>query len=389
MNKRTILLPLLLLALIAFPPCALAEAPAAAEFAGGSIAYEDALMQYQSVQRSYVDLGIEEDPAILAQQVLEAMVEDAVLRQKAGDLGLLTPDEAAQAALKADAEAAHEALISYYIDFCAAEGMTADEARAATEAYLADEGQSVQDLLDARLADWWRSALYEYICGDIAVTEADIQDYYASLASTQQLQFAEDPTYFDYLYMNDDLIAYRPDHMRYIKHIIIGFDETMALTYESLVGEGRLADADPEALDALYSGLDDRVAAVLELLMQGEDFDALMRTHGDDENMLYEPWSTDGYIVREGSLLFVPEFTEAAFALQNIGDISDPVRTAGGIHFILYAGDVPAGPVPLEEIHDAVAAEALNRMTSDAYDAQVAAWVAEASPVYHPEYLLQ
>ena len=123
--------------------------------------------------------------------------------------------------------------------------------------------------------------------------------------------------------------------------------------------------------------------------MQGEDFDALMRTHGDDENMRYEPYSTDGYIVREGSALFVPEFTEAAFSLQNIGDVSDPVRTAGGVHFILYAGDVPAGPVSPEEIWDALAVEAQNRMADEAYDAQVAAWVAEAAPVYHPEYLLQ
>ena len=389
MKAKHMLLPLLLAALLALSPCALAEAPAAAEFEGGEIAYADALAQYQSVQRSYADLGIEEDPAILAQQVLEGMVEDAVLQGKAGELGLLTPDAAALAALQADAEATHEALISYYIDFCASEGMTEGEARAATEAYLAEEGQSVQDLLDARLADWWRSALYEYICGDVAATEADIQAYYDALAQTQQLQFAEDPTYFDYLYMNDDLIAYRPEGMRYIKHIIIGFDEAMALTYESLVGEGRLSDADPEAVDALYAQLDDRVVEVLELLMQGEDFDALMRTHGDDENMRYEPYSTDGYIVREGSALFVPEFTEAAFSLQNIGDVSDPVRTAGGVHFILYAGDVPAGPVPPEEIWDALAVEAQNRMADEAYDAQVAAWVAEAAPVYHPEYLLQ
>ena len=389
MKAKHMLLPLLLAALLALSPSALAEAPAAAEFEGGIIAYADALAQYQSVQRSYADLGIEEDPAILAQQVLEGMVEDAVLQGKAGELGLLTPDAAALAALQADAEATHEALISYYIDFCASEGMTEGEARAATEAYLSEEGQSVQDLLDARLADWWRSALYEYICGDVAATEADIQAYYDALAQTQQLQFAEDPTYFDYLYMNDDLIAYRPEGMRYIKHIIIGFDEAMALTYESLVGEGRLSDADPEAVDALYAQLDDRVVEVLELLMQGEDFDALMRTHGDDENMRYEPYSTDGYIVREGSALFVPEFTEAAFSLQNIGDVSDPVRTAGGVHFILYAGDVPAGPVSPEEIWDALAVEAQNRMADEAYDAQVAAWVAEAAPVYHPEYLLQ
>ena len=369
MKAKHMLLPLLLAALLALSPCALAEAPAAAEFEGGEIAYADALAQYQSLQRSYADLGIEEDQAILAQQVLEGMVEDAVLQGKAGELGLLTPDAAALAALQADAETTHEALISYYIDFCASEGMTEGEARAATEAYLAEEGQSVQDLLDARLADWWRSALYEYICGDVAATETDIQAYYDALAQTQQLQFAEDPTYFDYLYMNDDLIAYRPEGMRYIKHIIIGFDEAMALTYESLVGEGRLSDADPEAVDALYAQLDDRVAEVLELLMQGEDFDALMRTHGDDENMLYEPYSTDGYIVREGSALFVPEFTEAAFSLQNIGDVSDPVRTAGGVHFILYAGDVPAGPVPPEEIWDALAVEAQNRMAQEGREA--------------------
>ena len=38
---------------------------------------------------------------------------------------------------------------------------------------------------------------------------------------------------------------------------------------------------------------------------------------------------------------------------------------------------------------DALAVEAQNRMADEAYDAQVAAWVAEAAPVYHPEYLLQ
>ena len=105
---------------------------------------------------------------------------------------------------------------------------------------------------------------------------------------------------------------------------------------------------------------------------------------------LDRPLSIAGRVlVREGSALFVPEFTEAAFSLQNIGDVSDPVRTAGGVHFILYAGDVPAGPVSPEEIWDALAVEAQNRMADEAYDAQVAAWVAEAAPVYHPEYLLQ
>ena len=114
-----------------------------------------------------------------------------------------------------------------------------------------------------------------------------------------------------------------------------------------------------------------------------------MRTYGSDDFMLYEPYSVSGYIVQPGSQLFVDEFVDACFALENAGDISAPVRTAGGVHFILYAGDVPSGQRDLSEIVEAVASEAQDQLISDTFDAQVAAWVKEAQPVYYPEYLLQ
>ena len=150
-----------------------------------------------------------------------------------------------------------------------------------------------------------------------------------------------------------------------------------------------MSDADPVALDAVFATLNERVAEVENLLLEGADFNELMRTHGDDETMLYEPYSISGYMVQPGSQLFVPEFVNACFELENIGDISEPIRTPGGIHFILYAGDVPSGPVALENIVEAVATEARDQLISETYDAQVAAWVAEAQPVYYPEYLLQ
>ena len=177
--------------------------------------------------------------------------------------------------------------------------------------------------------------------------------------------------------------------MRYIKHILIGFDEAQAEAYAGVVGEGTLSDADPDALDAVYAPLADRVAEVENLLMEGADFDDLMRSHGTDEFMLHEPYAADVYIVQPGSQLFVKEFVDACFALENIGDISEPVRTSGGVHFILYVGDVPAGNADLSAIMDAVTAEAQDQLISDAFNAQVAAWIREAAPVYHPEYLLQ
>lgn len=387
---KMITIILLCLLLVACPALAESDVPAVAEFNGGSISYEDAYAAYSETLQSYTDFGWAAiDQEALAMEVLEALVQEQVLRNKAAELGLTEIPEDQLAELEALAQANYESLISYYIDFCSSEDMTAEEARAATEEYLAEEGQSAEDLLADMTADWWRSALNDYICADVAITEDDILDYAETLATTQSLQFAEDPSYFDYLYMNDDLIAYYPEGMRYIKHILIGFDADSALAYQQLVGDGEMSDVDPTALDEVYAPLNERVAEVENLLLEGSDFDEMMRTHGDDEMMLYEPYSISGYMVQPACQLFVPEFVDACFALENVGDISDPIRTPGGVHFILYAGDVPAGPVALENIVESVAAEARDQLLTETYDAQVAAWVEAAQPVYHPEYLLQ
>ena len=389
---KTFLIAFLCLLLNLTPSLAEGQLPTVAEFNGGSISYEDAAAKYAATLQAYTDFGWGEeaiDQEALALEVLQEMVEEAVLRIKAEELGLTQVPEDTMEELRASAHQTYEDQISYYIDFIATEGMSDEEARAATEQYLADEGQSEQDILNTQLDNWWYSALYDAVCADVVIDENDILEYADTLATTQALQFAEDPTYFDYLYMNDDLIAYYPEGMRYIKHILIGFDADGAQAYQDAVGEGDLADVDAETLDEIYAPLNKRVAEVERLLLDGADFDQLMRDYGDDDTMLYEPYSINGYIVQPDSKLFVSEFVDACFALENVGDISDPVRTAGGVHFLLYVGDVPAGPVALEQIVDSVAAEAQDQLISDTFDAYAAQCVEEAQPVYHPEYLLQ
>ncbi len=46
----------------------------------------------------------------------------------------------------------------------------------------------------------------------------------------------------------------------------------------------------------------------------------------------------------------VKPFEEASFALENIGDISEPVETAYGYHIIRLNGKIPSTPLPFEEI---------------------------------------
>jgi parvulin-like peptidyl-prolyl isomerase len=74
-------------------------------------------------------------------------------------------------------------------------------------------------------------------------------------------------------------------------------------------------------------------------------------------------------------------------ALQKAGDVSEPVRTSAGLHILRYNSDVPAGPVALETVREALSAEALESLKYDAYDAQLAKWVEEAGITYHREAL--
>ena len=392
MPLKTILSFFICMMLLLAPASAETSLPPVAEFAGGSISYEDAFAQFEATMRSYSDFGWGEaaaDMEEVAMTVLMDMVEQAVLRNKAQELGLTEVSAERMAELRESAEALFEQQIAYYIDFYTADGMSEADARAVTMDILAEDGISAENYLAEMLENQWYSALYEYISADIFIDETHILAYAESLAQTQALDWAADSINFDYLYMNDDLIAWYPPDVRYIKHVLVGFDDVQLQEYEAIVGNGALADADPTALDALYAPLEERIADVQRLLDAGESFDSVMQAYGDDEFMLHEPYSVEGYMVQPGSQLFVSEFVDACFALENIGDISAPVRTAGGVHIILYVGDVPSGNVPLADIVDKVAAEALDQHITDTFDAQVAAWLEEAQPVYYPEYLLQ
>ena len=72
-------------------------------------------------------------------------------------------------------------------------------------------------------------------------------------------------------------------------------------------------------------------------------------------------------------------------SIGSVGEISAPVYGMNGIHIIYYLSDITPGAVPFEEIADAVEETALDDKCAETYDNQVAAWVEEAAPVYHPD----
>lgn len=104
---------------------------------------------------------------------------------------------------------------------------------------------------------------------------------------------------------------------RTVKHIMIGKKETDSFF-------------DAEA----------RIRDIYTKIQQGEDFEALAKEFSDDKNSaprggLLKPFSSGE--------LRVPEFEETAFALQNRGDISEPVKTNFGWHIIKLENIKPIG----------------------------------------------
>lgn len=81
-------------------------------------------------------------------------------------------------------------------------------------------------------------------------------------------------------------------------------------------------------------------------LVAGEDFSELAQEYSDDEGSA-KGGGELGFFQR-GKM--VPSFEEAAFALEQPGDISDPVQSRFGYHIIVLRERQPAGPIPFEEV---------------------------------------
>jgi len=143
-----------------------------------------------------------------------------------------------------------------------------------------------------------------------------------------------------------------------------------------------------EATEAAYAEILPVAEDILAKVQAGEDFDALLELYGEDTGMKSEPAKTRGYLICEGLNLYVPEFQEAAMALENVGDVSGLVKTDFGYHILKYAQDIEAGAVEYtDEIKAHIHEDLLATAQEAAYDAAVTQWVSEAKVETFPKVM--
>lgn len=122
----------------------------------------------------------------------------------------------------------------------------------------------------------------------------------------------------------------------------------------------------------LIGGVDDssRVQAekTLQELRDGADFAKLAQERSTDKGSAAKGGDL-GYFAR-GRM--VPEFEEAAFALQKPGELSGLVKSKFGYHIIKFIARKPAGVRPFDEVREDLVKEVRNEVLQEARAAEAA-----------------
>ena len=386
---------------------------------GGIIWREDAQKEYQDAADAYAQYGLSIDDYAddIKQDILNMLVQNAVLAEKTAELGLDALDDETRANLEAEAAENFETYIENYKSYFAAEDATDEEAREQTIEAMAQYGLTQEALVEQTIESYIDEQLYNYVTEDVVVTDEDVQAAYEEMVTESEESFTDDDYSYNSARKSGETIAWNPEGYRAVKHVLIKFDDDQAAKYNELqstltslqaekaaldapaedAAEGEEAGAEPRSaeaieadiaavtaeIEALHAELLPRAQEVIDAFEAGTDFDTLIEQYNADPGMKNEPTATNGYAVSATSSVYDPAFTEGAMSIEAVGQISGPVYGANGIHIIYYLNDITPGPVPFEEIAEEAEQEALSNKTSDTYDAQVAAWVEEAHPVYH------
>lgn len=334
--------------------------------------YRQRFEEYRQQTRQM--MGENFDPSVLEtpeakRRVLDALVEESLLRQAARDLGMaVSPRQLQQEIMKIEAfRVDGQFNPQQYRALLAAQGMTP----------LSFE-QRIRDELEVR-------ALPQALGRSTFATSAELDQYFRLRDQSRHVRYVILPAPADDAVGEPDeaaLTAFHAEHGdRYLTEEKVSIEylvvDAAEISVPTSVDESTLRDR-YESRKARYTEIEQRLAshillkvaedapaeeqmsvqakaqALVEELRAGGDFAALARERSDDIGSR-EGGGDLGWIETG---LTDPAFETALFAME-VGSISDPVKTAEGWHVIQLRELRPGAVKPFEAVRDEVEAEYL------------------------------
>lgn len=199
------------------------------------------------------------------------------------------------------------------------------------------------------------------------VTMEAAEERAAEIIKTLEDMYNSDDKYYYFQAGYDRLWV--PEGSRRIKHVLLGFNDEMVRKLEALRKEGKDDEADALRTENAAE-FSERIAQVEKLLDENVDFNTILLNYSADANS--SSVYPDGYLVTRNDDRYVKEFTEAAFAIENVGGRT-LCTSDYGVHIMIYASDAKPDEESVKDFTNAV----FNNLSQDAVDKQTEVWLAE------------
>ena len=366
------------------------------------------------------------------QEILDATMERltgmAVIENRLTELGQEDFTEEEQELMMAHARQQYDQTWQSFYQLLQEDGQDVTE-ETCTD-FLNSEGYTVDAFYREILLSERELRMLEICCGDVTVTDDDAVRFYLDYyVNPEKEKYEHDiPRYEEEMLLKENEAFYVPEGYRYVKHILLawpeGFTEvmkpfskrmnaaqqTLQERYQELADAAVSAEswedllpaktAFQEAQDTFDREKDaflqkreealtltaDTTEEILRRYREGAVFEDLMKEYSIDQSMQNE--SDPGFPFHPDSPNWPDAFREAAAALQQPGDVSEPIVTDAGIHIIRYQSDIPGGAHQLTaEEQEALEEAALLSAKRAKLTELIAEWLPEYETETHPELL--
>ncbi|MDX1705027.1 peptidylprolyl isomerase [Pseudidiomarina sp.] len=316
------------------------------------------------------------DPAFnrrLRSQVLNDLVNQKLTEQYAFNQGLRVSDEQVKNAIRDipsfrvagqfDNETYQYSLRNLgYTPQMFAELMRRDMTRSQllqtlvnSEFVLDSEVHAVQKLVNqSRSGRYARLALADYQ-DNVELTEADIEQWYQQNLNQFVVpeQVKAEFVVIDAGTIAEDLVIEEQTIQEWYEGNLSRYETSSQYRFSHILIEAEDGNEQARAT----------AEQVLAELKAGADFAELAAQYSDDLFSAEQGGDLDW--LEQGTM--DPDFEEAAFALEEAGDITGVVETSFGFHIIKLTDKRPGSVTPLEEVRDEIVADIRDRRVKQAY----------------------
>lgn len=343
------------------------------------ITYGDFSKQYDYILKLY---GIDDDTneyyadACTQQRelIINNLVTNQIILHKAKELGLDELTETEEQEVQDSYNTQIEQQIEYFIsaaDFSdLEEDAITDEIKRERgekkfDEFLDECGMTRDDILQWSKEYIISAKVLDEVTKEITMQQAE--ETTAGHIAKLEAMYKEDPYSYETSGMYE---LWVPDGSRLIKHVLLGFDESL----QTQIAIYRNADDDENAnalRDQGAAELEEKIAEVQQKLDEMNEGkitfnEIILEYSADSAGSSAYP---DGYLVVPDGEAYMEEFQQAAFVPENIGDRTTCV-TDYGVHIMIYSADAEAS----QETIDAYVETAYGMLRNEKFQENLEQW---------------